>query len=226
MASKWHYVVMQCDLWEEAISARADGEPDTIDARLLEAHLSGCVSCRTFAENIHVLRRAASVDLAASMPDLSAHVVKTARANDRGSVWWVLRLGLAVVSAQILVFSVPALLLGHSQGSNEHSARHLGSFAVAYGIGLMVVALRPAKARGMLPLTASLAGCLAVTAVIDIAQGRVPALTEFRHIPEVIGLVLVRVLATPKRFATMPKKAGSQRLHVLAQPESHTQRTS
>jgi hypothetical protein len=54
----------------------------------------------------------------------------------------------------------------------------------------------------------------------------VPALTEFRHIPEVIGLVLVWVLATPKRFATMPKKAGSQRLHVLAQPESHTQRTS
>ena len=226
MAHKWHYVFMQCDLWEEAISARADGEPDTIDPRLLEAHLSGCVACRTFAENVHVLRRQASVDLAASMPDLSAHVVKTARANDRRSVWWVLRLALAVVSAQILVFSVPALLLGHSRGSDEHSARHLGSFAVAYAIGLMVVALRPAKARGMLPLTASLAGCLAVTAVIDIAQGRVPALTESRHIPEVVGLVLVWVLATPKRFAATPKKAGLQRLHVLTQQDTHTQRTS
>lgn len=217
---------MQCDLWEEAISARADGEPDTIDPRLLEAHLSGCVACRTFAENVHVLRREASVDLAASMPDLSAHVVKTARANDRRSVWWVLRFGLAFVSAQILVFSVPALLLGHSPGSDEHSARHLGSFAVAYAIGLMVVALRPAKARGSLPLTAALAGCLAVTAVIDIAQGRVPALTEFRHIPEVVGLVLVWVLATPTRFTSMTKNAGSQRLHVLAQDESRTQRTS
>jgi predicted anti-sigma-YlaC factor YlaD len=125
-----------------------------------------------------------------------------------------------------LVFSVPALLLGHSPGSDEHSARHLGSFTVAYAIGLMVVALRPAKARGMLPLTASLAGCLAVTAVIDIAQGHVPVLTESRHIPEVVGLVLVRVLATPKRFTTTPKKAGSPRLHVLAQAESNTQRTS
>ncbi|MEI7618626.1 MAG: zf-HC2 domain-containing protein [Actinomycetota bacterium] len=217
---------MQCDLWEEAISARADGEPNTIDPRLLEAHLSGCLSCRTFAENVHVLRRSASIDLAASVPDLSAHVVKIARANDRGSVWWVLRLGLAVVSAQILVFSVPALLLGHSQGSDEHSARHLGSFAVAYAIGLLVVALRPAKARGMLPLTASLAGCLAVTAIIDIAEGRVPALTEFRHIPEVIGLVLVWVFATPKRLPTISKRTGLPRLHSVTQHEQQAQRTS
>ena len=83
-------------------------------------------------------------------------------------MWWVLRLDLGIVAVQVLALSAPALLLGHSAGSDRHAARHLGSFAVAYAIGLFVVALRPAKARGMLPLAGALAGCLVVTAVIAV----------------------------------------------------------
>ena len=42
------------------------------------------------------------------------------------------------------------------------------NYAVAYAIGLLVVALRPAKARGMLPLAAALAGC-ASSPGVDVA---------------------------------------------------------
>jgi predicted anti-sigma-YlaC factor YlaD len=130
------------------------------------------------------------------------------------------------VGGQIIVFSAPALLLGHSQGSDEHAARHLGSFAVAYAIGLIVVALRPAKARGMLPLTAALAGCLAVTAVIDVAQGRTPALTEVRHIPEVLGLILVWVMAMPKRLPTDSSRRALPTLHAVGSDEVEYRRSS
>jgi predicted anti-sigma-YlaC factor YlaD len=202
---------MTCERWMDAISARADGEEPAIDDRLLDAHLASCASCRAFADNVPRLRRA-SLDVAEPMEDLSGRVVKAVRLADRNSVWWVLRLGLGIVAVQVLVLSTPALLLGHSAGSDRHAARHLGSFAVAYAIGLLVVALRPAKARGMLPLAAALAGCLGVTAVIDIAQGRTPAVTEFHHIPEVCGLILVWLLALPKR---MPRSRPARALPHL-----------
>lgn len=203
---------MTCDPWREAISARADAEQPTIDDRLVDAHLAVCPDCRAFAANVHVLRRAVAVDVATPMPDLAPHVVKAARAHDRKSVWWVLRLGLGVVAVQVIVLSLPALFLGHSSGSDRHSARHLGSFAVAYAIGLLVVALRPAKARGMLPLAAALAGCLAITAIIDIAGGHTPAIAEVHHIPELVGVVLVWMLAMPSR---LPISEERRRLPTL-----------
>jgi len=212
-----------CEPWREAISARADGEPETIEPRLVDAHLLGCAECRAFAENVHALRRAAAIDVVPPLSDLSGHVVKAVRAADRGSVWWVLRLALGVVAVQVIVLSLPALLLGHSTGSNAHAARHLGSFSIAYAIGLLVVALRPAKARGMLPVAAALAGCLAITTVIDVVNGRVPIVAEVRHLPEVVGLVLLWVLAVPKRLPDSPVTRGLPRLRSVDSGDAQRQ---
>jgi predicted anti-sigma-YlaC factor YlaD len=211
---------MSCDPWLEAISARADGEAGPIDARLVEAHLATCASCRAFAANVHDLRRAAAIEVIETMPDLSGVVVKAARLADRGSVWWVLRLGLGVVAVQVLVLSVPALFLGHAAGSDEHAARHQGSFAIAYAIGLLVVSLRPAKARGMLPLAAALAGCLAITAIIDISEGRTPMVAELHHLPELVGLLLVWVLARPARLPAPAVRRGLPRLRAVDNGEA------
>ena len=206
---------MTCDPWLEAISARADGEPASIDDRLVDAHLATCASCRAFAADAYDLRRAAAVDVAYPMADLSGVVVKAARLADRGSVWWVLRLGLGVVAIQVLALSAPALFLGHATGSDAHAARHQGSFAIAYAIGLLVVALRPAKARGMLPLAAALAACLAITAVIDIADGRTPMIAELHHLPELVGLVLVWLLARPAALPAPAQRRGLPRLRAV-----------
>jgi predicted anti-sigma-YlaC factor YlaD len=200
---------MSCDRWRESISARLDGEVSPIDEALVDEHLRRCESCRAYAGNGDVLRRAARIGVAPAMVDLAPAVVRRARTADRASVWGGLRLGLAVTAVPIIVLSAPALLLGDEAGADRHEARHLGSFAVAYAIGLLVVALRPAKARSMLPLTFALSGALVTTAIVDVASGRTPALAEVGHLPEVASMVFMWLLAAGPRRWWGPGRSGS-----------------
>ena len=88
-----------------------------------------------------------------------------------------------------------------------HATRHLGAFSVAYGVGLLVDAVRPARARTMLPVAAVLSGALLVTAIVDLLQGRVPLLGEATHLPEMISVLLIWMLANPRR----PRSGASRR---------------
>jgi len=101
-----------------------------------------------------------------------------------------------VVAAGIVVLSVPALVLGEG-AAGAHDARHLGAFSIAYAVALLVVAVRPARARAMLPVAAVLAGALLVTAVVDLFTGSVPLVNEALHVPELLSVVLVWLLAVP-----------------------------
>jgi predicted anti-sigma-YlaC factor YlaD len=209
-------VEMSCSTWRDAISAIADGEEPAVDRRLVDAHVARCADCTDFRENVHRLTRHTGLEPAAIMPDLSPRIVKAARVADRMSVWWVLRLGLIVVAIQVVVLSAPALLLGESTDAGRHAARHLGSFAVAYAIGLVVVAMRPAKARGMVPMAAALAGCLFVTAVIDVLRGKSPIIGEAAHLPELMGLVFLWLLAAPTPGQSAPdEKSTRPRLRIV-----------
>ena len=131
---------------------------------------------------------------APSMPDLSRRVSKLNAIADRASAWGVVRVLLVVVAVEVIVLSLPALLLGEGE-ANAHEARHLGAFSVAYGVALLVVAFRPARARTILPVAAVLAGALLITAVVDLVNGNVPLLEEATHLPELISVVLVWLLA-------------------------------
>lgn len=207
---------MSCDRWQESISARLDGEPSPIDDLLLDEHLRRCRACRAFAVNGETLRRAARIGAAPDMVDLAPAIVREAKIADRRSVWGVLRLGLAVTAVQIIVLSTPALVLGDEAGADRHEARHLGSFAVAYAVGLLVVAFRPAKARSMLPLTLALSGALVVTAIVDVASGRTPALAEITHLPEVAAMVFMWLLAAaPRRSQDPTPRASPARLRLV-----------
>lgn len=186
----------QCDQWIEAISARADGEDPGIDERVLDAHLASCPSCRSFEAAIGDDRRQLAVQPADLMPDLSQRVSKLAALADRASAWGAVRGLLAVVAIEVIVLALPALVLGEGE-QHVHEARHLGAFSVAYGVALLVVAVRPARARTVLPVAAVLAGALFITAVIDLVSGEVPLLNETSHLPELVSVVLVWLLATP-----------------------------
>ena len=59
------------------------------------------------------------------------------------------------------------------------------------------MAVRPARARTVLPVAAVLAGALFVTAVVDLATGTVPFINETLHIPELLSVLLVWLLAVP-----------------------------
>ncbi len=188
---------MTCDHWQSAISALADGEDPGVTPRLLDAHLATCGSCRAFRSFTEANLGRTRIQLTPEMPDLSRRVVKLNRLADRASRWGVLRAMLAVAALEVIIFSLRALVLGQGEDSSVHAARHLGAFTVAYGVGLLVVAVRPARARTMLPVAIVLAGALAITALIDMVNGEVPLLSEATHLPELISVILVWLLAIP-----------------------------
>ncbi|MBU6315405.1 MAG: hypothetical protein KGR47_02750, partial [Acidobacteria bacterium] len=63
----------------------------------------------------------------------------------------------------------------------------------------------PARARTMLPVAAVLAGALLISAVIDLADGSIPLVGEATHLPELISVLLIWLLAVPS-----PKRARSR----------------
>jgi len=211
---------MSCGEWITAISAEADGEEPGVDPRLLTAHLESCPSCRSYRDQVAGLRRATVVAPAGEMPDLSRNVAKLNAVADRAGRWWVVRGLLGLVAVLIIVVSVPALF--GEEGPSVHESRHVGAFSVAYAAALLLVVVRPARARAILPVTMVLAGALFITAVIDVIEGHVPLVDEIAHLPELVsvGLVwlLARPLPDPRRVATTGR-SGRARLLFLVAPD-------
>jgi predicted anti-sigma-YlaC factor YlaD len=210
-----------CELWQSAISARIDGEEPGVEPRLLEAHLASCVSCRRFQTVAEATRRAARVQPAPPMPDLSRRIVKLNAIADRASRWSIVRVLLGVVAIDVIAFALRALVLGQEDDASAHAARHLGAFTFAYGVGLLVVVVRPARARTMLPVAAVLAGALGVTAVVDLSNGNVPLVGEATHLPELLSVLFIWLLAvpTPRRRREDADHRRSPALRAVPRPE-------
>ncbi len=186
-------VLVTCEFYMAALSARADGEDPGINERVLDAHVEGCADCHRFDDSIGATRRAAVVASAPPIPDISKRVARLTAAEDRAGSWNIPRWLLLIVAIQVAAFALPELL-----GSN-HPSRHLGAFSLAYAGGLVMVVVRPARARTMLAVAAVLVASLLVTAIVDAAQGRTPLVYETSYIPEVLSVLLLWLLARPDR---------------------------
>jgi hypothetical protein len=148
--------------------------------------------------------RAARIRPAAEMPDLSKPLVKLNAMADRAASWSIVRILLGLVAFDVMFFAMKALVLADESDATAHAARHLGAFSFAYGVGLLVVVVRPARARTMLPVAAVLAGALFITAVIDLSNGTVPLTGEATHLPELISVLLIWMLAVPSGQRAKP----------------------
>ncbi|MEY2582927.1 MAG: hypothetical protein QOE09_2776 [Ilumatobacteraceae bacterium] len=194
-SSDWNS--MDCSVWRDALSAMADGEQAEIDERLVAAHVTRCAECRSYKDVVEASPRTTRISEPQSMPDLAKTIAKLNAAADRAGHWSILRVVLAAVAVQVIAFALPALLLGEEHDAATHSARHLGAFGVAYGVALMVVVVRPARARSILPVALVLAGAQVLGAIVDMATGRIPLIGEARHLPQVISVFLIWFLAVP-----------------------------
>jgi predicted anti-sigma-YlaC factor YlaD len=193
-----------CDRVQAALSARLDGEDPGMAEATVQDHLERCPRCRAF-DRATGSARLLPVDTTPPGPeragarqpgvDLSGTVTAAAGRVDRAGVWWLLRALLGVVAVGYLVTAVPELLFSN-EPHHAHLARHLGAFEAAYGVALLFVAVRPAKARAMVPFTIALAAAMGVVMVVDLVNGNATPLTELSHVLEVAGLVLVWALAT------------------------------
>ncbi|MGD9793650.1 MAG: zf-HC2 domain-containing protein [Acidimicrobiia bacterium] len=192
---------MECDVARDVLSAQLDGEATADDAEAAATHLQLCPVCRVWWSEITAANRLLRVRVAETIPDLAPAVLARAHPVTAGHRQWV-RVSLALVAASELMIAAPGLLLGEGAAS-VHDARHLGSFGVAVAIGLLYVAVRPARAFGILPLVVSLAVTMVVSALFDLGRGRTTSIAEAHHVLELAGLVLVWMLAgrpAPRRL--------------------------
>ncbi len=194
---------MTCSPYRDAISARLDGEEMDLDEGSLDTHLSECSACAAFAAGSMQLHRSVRLRAADDVPDLVGAVLARVETPKRSRPEWA-RYALFAVAFSQLLLALPALLFGDSLGASVHIARELGSWDVALAVGLLYAAWRPDRAAGLLPFAAALAATMVLTAVLDVASGRESALAESHHLLEIVGLVLLMVLARPAWRRTRP----------------------
>ena len=81
----------------------------------------------------------------------------------------------------------------------------------------MVVVVRPARARSILPVALVLAGAQVIAAAVDLISGRIPVVGEMRHLPQIISVFLIWYLAVPtgRRGRTAGAPTDKPRLEIV-----------
>ncbi len=209
---------MSCSEFQDAISAIVDDEQPGIDRLVVEAHIAGCMNCAAYQRtSVDMSRRFGlrSVDPRdVSRPDDVGHIAPLAAIADRAASWRAPRVLLFVVAVEVFVLSAIDMVSASGDASEMHDARHLSAFTLAYGVLLLVVVIRPARARTALPVAAVLAVALAITAIADLVAGRVPLSGEALHLPEVLSVLLIFLLAVPG-----PRRRARQQARNRVDPE-------
>jgi predicted anti-sigma-YlaC factor YlaD len=192
---------MTCMQIHQAISARLDGEDPGVDDATVYAHLAGCADCRAFAQRAETLHRTVRLAPAPSIPDLTPGILAAIGAEEQAAtepdtnraLRWIL---VAIAITQIAI-AIPALIFGNDAGLPVHTARHIGSFDVALGVGFLYAAWKPSRIAGLLPVVAALVACLVASSLLDVASGSTKALGEGQHVLDFVGLAVVWLLSRP-----------------------------
>lgn len=197
----------ECAPVRETLSAGLDDETGPVPDDVVAGHLAACPACRAWQEQAHELTRRVRLAPARPVPDATGDVVAAVLADraSRAPRHRVLRFALAGVAAvQLAAVVVPALVLGDAgPGVPVHAARELGVFNLALVLGLVVAAVRPALARGVLYPVAAASGLLVVLSAADTVLGQTTLLDELPHLVALVGALLL--LALTRRLPARPE---------------------
>ena len=188
-----------CATVRESVSADLDGEVAPLGNTEVSRHLRVCDACGGFATAAHDAAGRVRVAAAQEVPDLTAAIM-TGLANEptSSSAAWVVRLRLIVAMVGIAQMLLAAPLVGGIVGADPHLGRDLAALQVALGVGLILAAVQPHRAAGVLPVLAVVAGTTVVLAAIDVVGGMTTWTAELVHVSELIGVLalwaLTRVL--------------------------------
>ncbi len=192
---------MRCTRFREAISARIDGEDPGLPIEEIDAHVAECPDCRSWAAAAASpsLRALASPgDPVALDSALLAQLARPAAAAEPArprlisTVEW--RVILAIVGLAQVVLAWPGVFLDDGHAS-IHLAHELTAWDMGLAAGFLVVAWRPARAWGMLPLVAVLVAAMVVTSSVDLASGHALLGREAVHALALAGLGCLWALA-------------------------------
>ncbi|HVM67422.1 MAG TPA: zf-HC2 domain-containing protein [Acidimicrobiales bacterium] len=184
-------VMLGCEGYREAISARIDGEDPGLAAEPLARHLADCAGCRAFETDALGATRRARLRSAEPVPDLTGAIMTAISASRRPlPTPFVIRLTLALVAAAQACSAIPALV-GNDSGATLHIAHEQGAWGLALAAGLAFAAWRPARAGALLPFLAVFVATMAALTLVDVVTGRVAPTAEVPHLMAAIGLALL-----------------------------------
>jgi predicted anti-sigma-YlaC factor YlaD len=103
-------------------------------------------------------------------------------------------LALVVVAGGVGLLALPALVFGRAEAA-AHVAHELGALNLALAGALLLAAIRPARAAGLLPVFGVVVVLLLVTAGDDLARGFTSWRHESAHALMIVGFVLLVCLA-------------------------------
>lgn len=178
-------------VWWEQVSAAIDHELTEPEQAQAFAHAARCVAC------------AAAVSAAAT---LSAEVQQAGRVLNQSAMtpterrwlsgrWtrWLLLLAALVIVAE----AIPAYVRGHGLGAEAHAARHLATWQIGFGVGLLVAASVSRLTHAMLALAATFATLTVIATMIDIIRGHSGPWRESVHLVELVAVFLLWRITPP-----------------------------
>jgi predicted anti-sigma-YlaC factor YlaD len=188
-----------CRRARQLVSANLDGEASADECAFLADHLAGCDACRGYAADAAELHRAWSLRPAPDVPDLTNAILAIAAPHNGGArprtrrlLHRALRLALAGLAAVQLALAAPALV---DRTDTTNGLSHLNAWAVGFALGLLVAAIQPARARGLLPLAVALGSVMGLTVGLDVFHEHAIPMPAATHVIEIVGAIVLWALA-------------------------------
>lgn len=198
-----------CAPTREALSADLDGESAELPVHEARIHAEGCEPCGRYAERLATVTRQVRVAAAEPVPDLTASIL-VAITRDRAATGdrrlRDLRVLVGLAGAVQVVLALPILVGAWAPAL--HVGRDLGALELALGLGLLLAALQPHRAAGVLPVAAAAVAVVSVAAVVDLAAGRAGLVSELTHLTELVGVLALWGLT--RRFPDAPTPTAMQ----------------
>jgi predicted anti-sigma-YlaC factor YlaD len=189
---------MDCSEIRDAVSAGLDGETAPLPREVVQVHVRLCSACRDWSAAVAELQRGLRVGTAPVEIDRTDSILRAIdrrpghQARSEHLALW--RLVASLVALVQMAGAIP-LLLGHGDEMHGHFARHLGVFAAALAVGLLMAAYRPDRARALLPILAVLVTGLVWSCLDDLVHGMPVPGSAIAHGADVIALLVVWQLA-------------------------------
>jgi len=198
----------RCSQVRESVSAQIDGEETPLTFEEVRSHLDGCEGCRTFQRTVIDVSRHGRVAAAEEVPDLTASILAACAEVDRSAGARrvrELRFLAGLTGVVQLLLALP-LVFG-VVGPELHAARDLGVLQLAMGVGFVLAAVDPSRARGLVPVVAAAVAASVFVVGFDLVTGRADLVAELTHVAEVAGLAALWSLALREPSALRLREA-------------------
>ena len=213
------YEGVQCDRYQEALSARLDGEAEPIAPSEVDDHLARGAVCRAWVED--AARGPRLLRTGPALPGLDVTEAVLAAAPGRWRHWWevLLRVALGMLGTGQLVLGLLQLTAWRPVEPHRHGAApdgvglaHLwhesAAWNVAIGAAFLWVATRRSRPAGLVPVLTAFIGLLALLCLLDLLAGQVSITRLASHGLVLVGYLVVLALAHPSLQLSPPGQPG------------------